>query len=62
MKYRISVLQYEPIFLKPMQNHEVLSDLLSNIVTDLVVLPELAYTNTSFIRSGLPVHVFRYCR
>lgn len=48
MKYRISVLQYEPIFLKPMQNHEVLSDLLSNIVTDLVVLPELALSGYVF--------------
>ncbi|HHV37641.1 MAG TPA: beta-ureidopropionase [Candidatus Cloacimonetes bacterium] len=48
MKYRVSVLQYRPEFLKKEENLKRVVAMLEPIETDLVVLPELAFTGYLF--------------
>ncbi|MCB5251954.1 MAG: nitrilase-related carbon-nitrogen hydrolase [Candidatus Cloacimonadaceae bacterium] len=48
MKYTVSVLQYKPEFLKPKQNFALLSSMLKEIKSDLIVLPELATSGYVF--------------
>jgi predicted amidohydrolase len=48
MKYTVSVLQYEPIFLKPEENFAKIRAMLEPIKSDLVVLPELALSGYVF--------------
>lgn len=49
MQYRVSVLQYEPKFLKQEENLQTLSQMLNGLQTDLVVLPELALSGYVFV-------------
>ncbi|MGI6197662.1 MAG: nitrilase-related carbon-nitrogen hydrolase [Candidatus Cloacimonadaceae bacterium] len=49
MRYRVSVLQYEPKFLKQEENLEVVKRMLNGLQTDLVVLPELALSGYVFV-------------
>ena len=49
MTYRVSVLQYEPRLLDLKDNLERLTQLLSGLETDLVVLPELCASGYVFI-------------
>jgi predicted amidohydrolase len=46
--YKVSVLQYKPIFLEPKKNFQTLFDMLKSAETDLVVLPELALSGYVF--------------
>ena len=48
MRYRVSVLQFEPRLLDPKANLETLQSMLSGLETDLVVLPELALSGYVF--------------
>lgn len=48
MKYTVSVLQYEPLFLQPEANLNKLIPMIRGINSDLVVLPELALTGYVF--------------
>jgi len=48
MRYRVSVLQYEPRLLEPQANLQQLLSMLSELETDLVVLPELALSGYVF--------------
>lgn len=48
MKYTVSVLQYEPFFLKPEENFAKIRAMLEPIKSDLVVLPELALSGYVF--------------
>lgn len=48
MKYRVSVLQYRPDFLKKEENLKRIVAMLEPIETDLVVLPELAFSGYLF--------------
>ncbi|MCB5260797.1 MAG: beta-ureidopropionase [Candidatus Cloacimonetes bacterium] len=48
MKYIVSVLQYKPQFLKPDENFARLKDMIIQLDSDLVVLPELALSGYVF--------------
>jgi len=48
MEYRVSVLQYEPRLLEPARNLELAGNLLRDLDTDLVVLPELCFSGYVF--------------
>ncbi|MCK9556776.1 MAG: beta-ureidopropionase [Candidatus Cloacimonetes bacterium] len=48
MKYTVSVLQYLPQFMKPKENYIKIHDMLMQIKSDLVVLPELALSGYVF--------------
>ena len=50
MKYRVSALQYKPLLLQPDANFEKLSTMLSQLESDLVVLPELALSGYVFTK------------
>lgn len=50
MRYRVSVLQYEPKFLKQDENLETVQKMLAGMQTDLVVLPELALSGYVFVQ------------
>lgn len=49
MSYRVSVLQFEPRLLDPQSNLEQMTKLLSGLITDLVVLPELCTSGYVFL-------------
>ncbi|HPF08476.1 MAG: nitrilase-related carbon-nitrogen hydrolase [Candidatus Cloacimonadaceae bacterium] len=56
MSYRVSVLQYRPQLLKAEENFARISTMLSELDTDLVVLPELALSGYVFSNvSELPL-------
>lgn len=48
MKYRVSVLQYEPKLLSPRENLATLLLMMQGLKTDLIVLPELALSGYVF--------------
>ncbi|KAF5048522.1 (R)-stereoselective amidase [anaerobic digester metagenome] len=48
MSYRVSVLQYKPVFLATDYNFHRIADMLSHVESDLVVLPELALSGYVF--------------
>ena len=48
MDYRVSVLQYEPKLLDKQKNLAMLREMLCELDTDLVVLPELCTTGYLF--------------
>ncbi len=48
MEYKVSVLQYQPQLLKQEENLQTVSQMLSGLNTDLVVLPELALSGYVF--------------
>ncbi|MDD4805589.1 MAG: beta-ureidopropionase [Candidatus Cloacimonetes bacterium] len=48
MSYRVSVLQYKPEFLAPKRNFIRIAEMLSQVESDLVVLPELALSGYVF--------------
>jgi len=57
MKYKVSVLQYEPRFLDPNGNYESLEAMLRQTDSDLIVLPELALSGYVFKEMGELEHV-----
>lgn len=57
MGYRVSVLQYQPEFLKPAANFQRLSDLIARSESDLIVLPELALSGYVFADQNEVVQV-----